>query len=127
MEDALLQFGAVAGTIAGAMVFVKYGLKQIVPQLAKKVTILSSDEKEIKATFEGIAVMIGIFVAFVVYPDVSYLEHMDMIPTGDYVKIIDHILVGVICAYGQKGIADAFGEGKAWLSRVLKLLAGVNS
>ena len=112
IEDVLVTFGPILGTIAAVMVFAKALLKNAVPLLAKKVKLLPSDESEIKAAFIGVAVLIGVALAFTMYHQVSYFGLFDMVPIDKEVVWMDHLIVGVLAGLGEKAIVDGYSGGK---------------
>ena len=115
MEDTLNQVLMLVGTVATFMLVVKAMFKDIVPKLVKRMNVLPNDKDEEAAIWHAFAILIGIILAFTLYKDLSYFAAFDYVPfdvNNDVVKVINHLIVGIIAGGGETLGYKLFDWGK---------------
>ena len=115
METELGQIVMIMGVVAMLMELpVKFGLKTALPKLFNSIPYLPDfpPEETVKWSFRGLAIAIGIGLAFTVFNDISYFGMFDRVPVDQNMVYLDHIIVGFLAGLTEKGAHDLLQASK---------------
>src|SRR3972149_1525218 len=93
---------------------VKFGLKTALPKLFNSIPYLPDfpPEETIKWSFRGLAIAIGIGLAFTVFNDISYFGFFGRNPIDPWLIYLDHLAVGFLAGLTEKGAHDLLQASK---------------